>query len=101
MGGLRRAAPPHHVGRERGTLIESWSDIDVLDDATRGWTCRRWCCTPATTCGSRSRQPELGTLIPGPRLVPLDSGNHLLRADEPAWAELLAEIDTFLAADGA
>ena len=34
-------------------------------------------------------------------MVPLDSANHLLRADEPAWAQLLAEIDAFLAADGA
>ena len=44
---------------------------------------------------------ELGTLIHGSRVVPLDSANHLLRADEPAWAQLLAEIDAFLAADGA
>ena len=44
---------------------------------------------------------ELGTLIKGSRVVPLDSANHLLRADEPAFAELLAQIDAFLAADGA
>ena len=43
---------------------------------------------------------ELGTLIRGSRVIPLDSANHLLRADEPAWARLLAEIDAFLAADG-
>ena len=49
----------------------------------------------------RPRLVELGTLIRGSRVVPRDSANHLLRADEPAWAQLLAEIDAFLAADGA
>ena len=33
------------------------------------------------------------SLIPGARLVPLSSRNHLLREDEPAWRELLSEID--------
>jgi hypothetical protein len=28
--------------------------------------------------------------------VPLDSRNHILRADEPAWPRLLAELDAFL-----
>ncbi len=36
------------------------------------------------------------TLIPGSRLVTLDSRNHLLRPDEPAWGRLLHEIDRFL-----
>jgi pimeloyl-ACP methyl ester carboxylesterase len=35
--------------------------------------------------------------IRGSRLVPLDSRNHLMRADEPAWAHALREIDAFLA----
>ncbi len=38
----------------------------------------------------------LASLIPGARLVPLSSRNHLLRADEPAWTQLLTEIDSFL-----
>jgi pimeloyl-ACP methyl ester carboxylesterase/DNA-binding winged helix-turn-helix (wHTH) protein len=42
---------------------------------------------------------ELAALIPGSRLVPLDTRNHLLRPDEPAWEHLLHEIDAFLAAD--
>jgi hypothetical protein len=29
--------------------------------------------------------------------VPLDTRNHLLRPDEPAWPHLLHEIDAFLA----
>jgi pimeloyl-ACP methyl ester carboxylesterase/DNA-binding winged helix-turn-helix (wHTH) protein len=39
---------------------------------------------------------EFASLIPGSRLVPLDSRNHLLRPDEPAWQQLLAELDHFL-----
>jgi pimeloyl-ACP methyl ester carboxylesterase/DNA-binding winged helix-turn-helix (wHTH) protein len=42
---------------------------------------------------------QLATRIRGSRLVPLDSRNHLLRPDEPAWAELLREVDAFLAQD--
>jgi len=42
---------------------------------------------------------ELAALIPGSRLVPLDTRNHLLRPEEPAWAHLLREIDAFLAED--
>ena len=41
----------------------------------------------------------LASLIRGSRLVPLDTRNHLLRPDEPAWAHLLAELDAFLAED--
>ena len=42
---------------------------------------------------------QLASLIRGSRLVPLDTQNHLLRPDEPAWGHLLREIDTFLAED--
>jgi pimeloyl-ACP methyl ester carboxylesterase/DNA-binding SARP family transcriptional activator len=34
--------------------------------------------------------------IPGARLVPIDSGNHLLLADEPGWADWLREVRAFL-----
>lgn len=39
---------------------------------------------------------EFAALIRGSRLVPLDTRNHLLRPDEPAWSHLLHEIDAFL-----
>jgi pimeloyl-ACP methyl ester carboxylesterase/DNA-binding CsgD family transcriptional regulator len=38
----------------------------------------------------------LASLIPGARLVVLDSANHILLADEPAWTAFLAELDAFL-----
>jgi DNA-binding CsgD family transcriptional regulator len=40
----------------------------------------------------------LATLIPGARFVPLDSPNHILLADEPAWEHFRAELHAFLGA---
>jgi pimeloyl-ACP methyl ester carboxylesterase/DNA-binding winged helix-turn-helix (wHTH) protein len=40
---------------------------------------------------------EYASLIRGSRLVPLDTRNHLIRPDEPAWEHLLRELDDFLA----
>jgi len=39
--------------------------------------------------------------IPGARLVPLDSDNHILLGDEPAWPLFVEEVRRFVAADGA
>jgi pimeloyl-ACP methyl ester carboxylesterase/DNA-binding CsgD family transcriptional regulator len=38
----------------------------------------------------------LASLIPDCRFVQLDSENHLLLAEEPAWPQLLAEVRSFL-----
>ena len=46
-----------------------------------------------------SQGREIAARIRGSRLVPLDTRNHLLTADEPAWERLLAEIDAFLVDD--
>ena len=42
---------------------------------------------------------HLSTGIPGARLVPLDSGNHILLADEPAWPQFVTAVRDFLADD--
>ena len=39
---------------------------------------------------------RLATLIPGARFVALESRNHILVADEPAWAQFRAELRDFL-----
>ncbi len=39
---------------------------------------------------------ELATGIPGAQFVELDSRNHVLLADEPAWARFRAAVDEFL-----
>jgi pimeloyl-ACP methyl ester carboxylesterase/DNA-binding CsgD family transcriptional regulator len=38
----------------------------------------------------------LATLIPGARFVPLETRNHILLADEPAWEAFRAELSSFL-----
>lgn len=44
---------------------------------------------------------RLAALIPDARFVPLNSRNHILLADEPAWDRFLAEIHAFLGVIGA
>jgi pimeloyl-ACP methyl ester carboxylesterase/DNA-binding CsgD family transcriptional regulator len=41
----------------------------------------------------------LASLIPDCRFVQLDSDNHMLLADEPAWPQLVADVRSFLAED--
>jgi pimeloyl-ACP methyl ester carboxylesterase/DNA-binding CsgD family transcriptional regulator len=38
----------------------------------------------------------LASLIPGARLLVLDSANHILLEDEPAWEQFLEELNQFL-----
>ncbi len=40
---------------------------------------------------------RLAALIPGSRFVPLESPNHLLLGDEPAWPRFMNEVEAFLA----
>ena len=42
---------------------------------------------------------EVSAAIQGARLVPLDSRNHILLADEPAWATFVTEVAAFLEPD--
>jgi pimeloyl-ACP methyl ester carboxylesterase len=39
----------------------------------------------------------LASLIPDSRFVALDSSNHILLGDEPAWPRFMAEVEAFLA----
>ena len=89
---LRRTTSPANAAR----LLESWATIDVRETA-------RSVKAPTLVMHARDdmsipwEQGRLfASLIPGARLVPLSSRNHLLREDEPAWRELLSEIDGFL-----
>ena len=43
----------------------------------------------------------LATLIPRARFVPLESPNHILLADEPAWEQFRAELHAFLGTEHA
>jgi len=78
-------------------FLEEFARIDVMDIAHRVA-----CPTLILHARDDIRVPaaqagELAALIPDSRLVMLDSRNHLLTKDEPAWPEFLAQIDAFLA----
>ena len=80
-----------------GRFLDEFADIDITDLAPQ--------VTAPTLILSSRREPDnvfeqsrkLAALIPGSRLVPLDSANHLLPAQDPAWKHFLAEVDAFLA----
>jgi len=44
---------------------------------------------------------HLAANIPGARLVPLDSANHIVLGDEPAWRVFVDEVAAFIEADTA
>jgi pimeloyl-ACP methyl ester carboxylesterase len=79
-------------------VLQALHDIDVSEEAAR-------IRMPTIIFHARDelRIPfeqarELAALIPGSELVPLDSRNHLMRPDEPAWPIFLDELERFLAA---
>ena len=89
---LRRTTSATNAAR----LLEAWGQMDVTEEARR-------VVAPTLVLHARDelRVPleqarQLASLIPGARFIPLDSRNHLLRADEPAWEEFLREVDAFL-----
>ena len=65
-------------------------------------TYRPWCCQLGARPDERLRSTpgSLAKGIPGARLVPLDSANHILLGDEPSWLVFLEEVRAFLAPDG-
>lgn len=77
-------------------LIEARGGVDVVDVARR---------VTARTLVVHAREDRvvpveegclLAALIPGSRLFLVDSGNHILLADEPAWEEFTGAFDGFL-----
>jgi pimeloyl-ACP methyl ester carboxylesterase/DNA-binding CsgD family transcriptional regulator len=90
----RKASSPENATR----IIRSFHDIDVSMEA------------PAVKCptlvmharGDRRVGFEEGrliaTLIPGARFVPLETDNHILLPNEPAYAQFFTELRAFLPA---
>lgn len=82
------------------TMEAAFYQIDVTEIAPQ---------VTAPTLVLHSREDEgipfeegrlLAGLIPGSRFVPLDSKNHILLEDEPAWQRFLAEVHAFLGVIG-
>ena len=91
-------AAPQHLAGQRRALPRGVRPHRRRRRGEPACTARRCCCTPVTIYAQcRSPTPaELAALIPGSRLVPLDSRNHLLTDHEPAWPVFLRELDAFL-----
>ncbi|NEE00583.1 alpha/beta fold hydrolase [Phytoactinopolyspora halotolerans] len=87
-----RSCSPENAWR----FMNEFADIDVVDLAPQ-------VTAPTLIIGARHDQVGpfqesrlLAGLIPGSRLVPLDSCNHLLPERDPAWRQFLTELDHFL-----
>jgi len=77
-------------------LRAAWAEIDVTDRL-------RECVAPALVVHARGDAAipfEEGRLvaseIPNARFLPLNSDNHVLLPDEPAWTEFVTELHSFL-----
>jgi pimeloyl-ACP methyl ester carboxylesterase/DNA-binding CsgD family transcriptional regulator len=91
---MRRAASPQTAQR----MLHVWQTIDVSDLA-REVRC------PTLVLHARhdaivpyDEGKLMASLIPGAEFVTLDSANHVIVKDEPAWPHLAAELRRFLPA---
>jgi pimeloyl-ACP methyl ester carboxylesterase/DNA-binding winged helix-turn-helix (wHTH) protein len=89
----QRSTSPENAWR----FLNEFADIDVSDLAPKVTVPTLILCARREPDNMFEQSRTLAALIPGSRLVPLDSGNHLLPAQDPAWKHFLAEIDAFLA----
>lgn len=77
-------------------FLDEFADIDVSDLAPEVTAPTLILCARHEPDGVFEQSRVLASLIPGSRLVPLDSPNHLLPERDPAWRQFLAEIDRIL-----
>ncbi|GAA0980422.1 alpha/beta fold hydrolase [Acrocarpospora macrocephala] len=77
-------------------FLDAFADIDVADLAPRVTAPTLVLCARREPDSLFEQSRTLAALIPGSRLVSLDSANHLLPEQDPAWPHFLSEIDAFL-----
>ncbi|WP_211229586.1 alpha/beta fold hydrolase [Nakamurella lactea] len=81
-------------------FLDAFARIDVSDIA------RNVACPTLILHARRDRRVpmaqalELAALIPGSELRLLDTGNHIVTRFEPAWSDLVEQLNDFLLADG-
>jgi pimeloyl-ACP methyl ester carboxylesterase/DNA-binding CsgD family transcriptional regulator len=84
------------TGVNAGCLLRASSDLDVSASAPRVQ------CPTLVLHSKHNRAAPfeegrlLASLIPGAKLIPLESDNHVLTELEPAWHDFLAEFRRFL-----
>jgi pimeloyl-ACP methyl ester carboxylesterase len=91
---LMRVAAPD--GRTGVNLRQAVDDIDIVDllPKVNVPTMVFHCIHDRLVPFDQGRR--LATSIPNARFVALDSENHALLADEPAWAKFVEEVEAFL-----
>jgi DNA-binding winged helix-turn-helix (wHTH) protein/alpha-beta hydrolase superfamily lysophospholipase len=91
---LMRVAAPD--GRTGVNLRQAVDDIDIVDLLPKVTvpTIVFHCIHDRLVPFDQGRR--LAASIPNARFVPLDSENHALLADEPAWAKFVGEMEAFL-----
>lgn len=88
----RRSASPHNAVR----IIRAFFEIDVQDRAPKV------ACPTLLLHGRNDRRSpfeqglNLASLIPGARLVPLETENHILLQHEPAFQRFFEELRAFV-----
>jgi pimeloyl-ACP methyl ester carboxylesterase/DNA-binding CsgD family transcriptional regulator len=87
------------TGAMAARLWASRTDIDVSDAARR-------ITQPALVLHARNDRAvpyeegrSLASLLPDARFVTLESENHILQEDEPAWPEFVSQVRAFLGGD--
>jgi pimeloyl-ACP methyl ester carboxylesterase/DNA-binding CsgD family transcriptional regulator len=91
---MRAAATPQTALR----MLRLWQELDVTDLA------RQVRCPTLVLHARRDaivpyeEGQLMAALIPGAEFVTLDSANHVILADEPAWSQLVAALRRFLPA---
>ena len=92
----RRSTSPENAWR----FVDEFANIDVTDLVPKLTVPTLIMCSRREPDNAFEQSRLLAALIPGSRLVPLDSSNHLLPERDPAWKHFLAEIDAFLLRGG-
>jgi DNA-binding CsgD family transcriptional regulator len=95
MTRLRRFRANLHI--PDGSLKQQEAFDHSLHATTTPGNAERIICTHATNSiipfeGGRA----IAALIPDARFVPLETRNHDILADEPAWQQMIEELDDFL-----
>jgi pimeloyl-ACP methyl ester carboxylesterase len=88
----RRTATPANAAR----IMAATAHLDVTDVAPRVQAPTHVIHARGDRRAPLAEGRRLATLIPDSRLVVLDSPNHILLHDEPAWARFVDELNGFL-----
>jgi len=92
----------HELQRRSTSSVNAWrfvkefGDVDISSLEPRVTVPALVLCAPREPDNVFEESRLLAGLIPGARLIPLDSANHLLPERDPVWRQFVAELEAFL-----